>query len=121
MNVSAIMPLSTLKNYLADQGSRFPTGGAGNNKGDGSAGEGDSAKKIGAAGAEIRANTAFSWPPMVLPTDECYLNVVQIFAYGAESPSEDAEVHDGETLDSDDYVGQCLLETAAYLSILAGR
>ena len=38
------------KNYLADQGSRFPTGGAGNDKGDGSAGEGDSAKIIGAAG-----------------------------------------------------------------------
>ena len=112
------------KNYLADQGSRFPTGDAGNDKGDGSAGEvdsADSAKKIGAAGAEIRANTVCSWPPIVLPTDACYPNVVQIFAYGAESPSEDAEVHGEETLDSDDYVSQCLLETAAYLSILAGR
>ena len=88
------------KNYLADQGSRFPTGGAGNDKGDGSFGEGDSAKKIGAAGAKIRANTACSWPPMVLPTDACYPSVAQIFVYGAESPSEDAEVHDEETLDS---------------------
>ena len=57
------------KNFLADQGSRFPTGVAGNDKGDGSAGEIDSAKKIGAAGAKILANTDCSWPPMVLPTD----------------------------------------------------
>ena len=39
----------------------------------------------------------------------------------AETPSEDAEVDNEEILDSDDYVGQCLLETAAYLSISAGR
>ena len=74
---------------MTDQGSRFPTGDAANDKGDGSAGEvdsADSAKKIGAAGAEIRANTVCSWSPMVLPTDACYPNVVQIFAYGAESP-----------------------------------
>ena len=58
---------------------------------------------------------------MVLPTDACYPNIAQIFAYGAETPSEDAEVNNEETLDSDDYVGQCLLETAAYLSISAGR
>ena len=55
------------KNYLADQGSRFPTGGAVIDKGDGSAGEGDSAKIIGAAGAKIWENTACSWPPMELP------------------------------------------------------
>ena len=44
-------------NFLADRGSRLPTGSAGNDRGDGAAGEGDSAKIIGAAGAEIRANT----------------------------------------------------------------
>ena len=37
------------------------------------------------------------------------------------SPSEDAEVHDEETFDSDDYVAQSLSEVAAYLSISAGR
>ena len=60
---------------------------------------------------------------MVLPKDaqSCYPNVVQIFAYGAQSPSEDAEVHDNEAVDSDDYVGQCLLGVAAYLSISAGK
>ena len=46
------------KNYLTDQGSRNPTGGAGNDRGDGVPGEGDSAKRTGAASAEIRANTA---------------------------------------------------------------
>ena len=111
------------KNYLADQGSRLPTGSAGNDKGDGGAGELDSAKVIGAAGAEIRANTVCSWPPNVLPTDDIlsYPKVAQIFAYGADSPSEDAEVLGEEKLDSDDYVGQCMLEVAAYLSISAGR
>ena len=78
---------------------------------------------IGAAGAEIRANTVCAWPPNVLPKDDiaCYPKVAQIFAYGEESPSEDAEVLGEETLDSDDYVGQCMLETAAYLSISAGK
>ena len=109
------------KNYLADQGSRNPTGGAGNDRGDGVAGKGDSAKRTGAASAEIRANTAGSWPTMDLPTDDCYPNIAQIFAYGAATPYEDAEVGDDECLDSKDYMGQCLLETAAYLSISAGR
>ena len=45
------------KSFLGDQGSRLPTGSAGNDKGDGGAGDSDSAKVIGAAGAEIRANT----------------------------------------------------------------
>ena len=55
------------KKYLADQGSRFLTGNAGNDKGDGSVKELVSTKKIGAAGAEIRANTVFSW---------CYLKML---------------------------------------------
>ena len=42
-------------NFLADRGNRFPTGSAGNDRGDGATGESDSAKVIGAAGAEIRA------------------------------------------------------------------
>ena len=58
---------------------------------------------------------------MDLPTDDCYPNIAQIFAYGAATPSEDAQVGDDECMDSDDYVGQCLLETAAYLSISAVR
>ena len=37
--------------------------------------------------------------------------------YGAQSPAEDADVRDEETLDSDDYAAQSLLEVAAYLSI----
>ena len=111
------------KNFLADQGSRLPTGSAGNDKGDGGAGESDSAKMIRAAGAKIRAITVCAWPPNVLPKDDisCYPKVAQIFAYGAESPSEDAEVLGEEALDSDDYVGQCMLEVAAYLSISAGK
>ena len=59
------------KNYLADQGSRNPTGGAGFDRGEGFVGEDDSAKITGAASAEIRANTAGSWPNMDLPTDDC--------------------------------------------------
>jgi hypothetical protein len=43
------------RNFLADRGSRLPTGRDGNDRGNGAAGEG--AKVIGAAGAEIRANT----------------------------------------------------------------
>ena len=62
------------RNFLADRGSRFPTGSAGNDRGDCAAGEGDSAKIIGAAGAEIRANTGGMWPPNVLHRDDisCY-------------------------------------------------
>ena len=62
------------KNFLADRGSRLPTGSAGNDRGDGAAGDGDSAKVIGAAGTEIRANTVCALPPNVLPRDDisCY-------------------------------------------------
>ena len=109
------------KNYLADQGSRHPTGGAGNDRGDGEAGDDDSAKITGAASAEIRANTAGLWPTLDLPADDCYPYFAQIFAYGASTPSDDAEVGEDGCMDSDDYVGQCLLETAAYLIISAGR
>ena len=58
-------------NYLADQGSRHPTGGAGSDMGDGEAGEDDSAKITGAASAEICANTAGLWPTLDLPADDC--------------------------------------------------
>ena len=111
------------KNFLADQGSRLPTGSAGNDRGDGVAGDGDSAKVIGAEGAEIRANTGCEWLPNVLPRDDisCYPKYAQIFSYGADSPSEDAEVLGEEMSDSDDYAGQCLLEVASYLSLSAGK
>ena len=106
------------QNFLADRGSRLPTGSAGNDRGDG-----DSAKVIGAAGAEIRANTACDWPPNVLPRDDisCYPKYAQIFAYCADTPYEDAEVLGEEPSDSDDYAGQCMLEVAAYLSLSAGK
>ena len=45
----------------------------------------------------------------------------RFFAYGAYGPAEDAEVLGDELSDSDDYAGQCMVETAAYLSISAGR
>ena len=111
------------RNFLADRGSRLPTGRAGNNRGDGAAGEGDSATVIGAAGAEIRANTGCDWPPNVLPRDDssCYPNFAQIFAYGANTPAEDSEVLGEEPSDSDDYVSQCMLEVAFYLSLSAGK
>ena len=111
------------KNFLADQGSRLPSGSAGNDRGDGAAGDGDSAKVIGAAGAEIRANTGCAWPPNVLPRDDisCYPKYAQIFAYGVDTPSEDAEVLGEEMSDSDDYGGQCLVEVANYLSLSAGK
>ena len=78
-----------------------------------------SAKKVGAASAEIRANTTVSWPPTVLPRDaqSDYPTVVQIFAYGAQTPACDADVQDEELLNSEDYAAQSLLEVAAYLSI----
>ena len=107
------------KNHLADQGSRLPTGSPGNDRGDGEAGDGDSAKVIGAEGAEIRVNTGCNWLPGMLPKDDisCYPKYAQIFAYGANTPSEDAEVPGGEISDSDDYAGQCLTEIANYLSL----
>jgi hypothetical protein len=46
---------------------------------------------------------------------------VQIFVFGAHCTAEDAEVLGEEACDSDDYVGQCMVEVAAYLSISAGR
>ena len=78
---------------------------------------------IGAAGAEIRANTGCAWLPNVLPKDDisCYPKYAQIFAYGADSPTEDAEVRGEERSDSDDYAGQCLVEVANYLSLSAGK
>ena len=130
------------KNHLADRGSRLPSGKPGNDEGDGAAGEGDSARVQGAAGAEFKAHTGTEkgagtdagtgtgagagtggqWPHSV-PQDDisCYPTYVQIFAYGAYSPAEDAEVLGEEPSDSDDYVGQCMVETASYLSISAGR
>ena len=108
----SIFHIPGANNFLSDRGSRFPTGKAGNDRGDGSANDLGSAKKVGAASAEIRANTIGSWPPTVLPRDaqSDYPNVVQIFAYGAQSPAEVADVHDEESLDSDDYAAQSLLE-----------
>ena len=78
---------------------------------------------IGAEGAEIRANTGCEWLPNVLPRDDisCYPKYAQIFAYGADTPSEDAEVLGEEMSDSDDYAGQCLLEVVNYLSLSAGK
>ena len=84
-------------NFLSDRGSRFPTGKYGNDRGDYMSGAEDlgSARKVGAASAEIRANTTGSWPPTVLPRDaqSDYPNVVQIFSYGAQTPAcdEDAD------------------------------
>ena len=57
-----IFHIEGAKNYLADRGSRLPSGKAGNDKGDGAAGEGDSSRVMGAAGAEFRANTGSQWP-----------------------------------------------------------
>ena len=61
--------------------------------------------------------------PTELPRDaqSDYASVAQIFAYGARTPACDADVHDEELLDSDDYAAQCLLEVAAYLSISAEK
>ena len=62
------------------------------------------------------------WPSVVPYDDQSdYPSVAQIFAYGAQTPSEDADVSDEWSKDSDDYVAQSLLETAAYLSISAER
>jgi hypothetical protein len=118
-----IFHIEGAKNYLADRGSRLPSGSVGNEKGDGAAGEGDSSRVLGAAGAEFRANTGSLWPPSVLPQDDisCYPTYAQIFFYGAYSPAEDAEVLGEEPSDSDDYVGQCMMEVATYLSLSAGR
>ena len=114
----SIFHIPGANNFLSDRGSRFPTGKAGNDRGDDMGGANDlgSAKKVGAASAEIRANTSGSWPPTVLPRDaqSDYPNVVKIFAYGAQTPACDADVHDEESLDSDDYAAQSLLEVAAY-------
>ena len=106
----------------------MPTGTPGNDKGDGIAGEGDSARVQGDPGAEFRAHTGTSegigeqWPHNV-PQDDIslYPTYVQIFAYGAYGPAEDAEVLGEVLTDSDDYAGQCMVETAYYLSISAGR
>ena len=62
---------------------------------------------IGAVGSEIRANMVCDWPFNVLPRDDisCYPTYAQIFAYGANTPSEDAEVLGEEPSDSDDSAG----------------
>ena len=75
------------------------------------------------ASAEIRANTTVSWPPTVLPRDaqSDYTKVVQIFAYGTQTPACDADGQDEELLESDDYAAQSLSEVAAYLSISAEK
>ena len=93
------------KNYIADRGSRLPSGKPGNDRGDGPAGEGDSSRVQGAAGAEFKVHsgagpgtgtgsgTKYQWPNS-LPQDDssCYPTYVQIFAFGAHCPAEDAEV-----------------------------
>ena len=62
------------------------------------------------------------WPSVVPCDDQSdFPSVAQIFAYGAQTPSEDADVCDEGSKDSDDYVAQSLLEVAAYLSISAER
>ena len=106
-------------NFLSDRGSRFPTGKAGNDKGDDESG----AKDLGSASVEIRANTTVSWPPTVLPRDaqSDYPKAVQIFAYGAQTPACEADGQDEELLESDDYAAQSLLEVAGYLSISAEK
>ena len=111
------------KNYLADLGSRMPTGCAGNDRGDGLPGDGDSAKVIGAEGADIKMVEGCKWQPPTLPKDDIYSRptYAQIFAYGANSPSDDPEVLGGDMSDSDDFAGQCLTETACYLSLSAGQ
>ena len=104
-------------NFLSHRGSRFPTGKAGNDRGDDMSGANDlgSTEKAISASAEIRANTTVSWPPTVLPRDaqSDYPKVVQIFAYGAPTPACDADGQDEELLESDDYAAQSLLEVAA--------
>ena len=116
-------------NFLSDRGSRFPTGIAGNDRGDALGGQGDivsalgGSEKVGANTAEILANTSGSWLPNVLPRDvnTDYPSCIQVFAYGAKSPSSDAEVQDDGQVDSDDYVTQALSEVAEYLSISAEK
>ena len=51
-------------NFLSDRGIMFPTGKADNDRGEDMSGANDpgSAKKVGAASAEIWANTTVSWP-----------------------------------------------------------
>ena len=69
-----------------------------------------STKGAVSANAEIRANTTVSWPPTVLPRDaqSDYAKVVQIFAYGPQTPACDADGQDEELLESDDYAAQSL-------------
>ena len=45
----------------------------------------------------------------------------QIFAYGANTPAEDAEILGEEPSDSGDYVSQCMPEVASYLILSAGK
>ena len=55
--------------------------------------------------AEIRISSV--WPSVVPCDDQSdYPSVAQIFAYGAQTPSEDAIVCDEGSKDSDDYVAQ---------------
>ena len=58
----SIIHIPWADNFLSDRGSRFPTGKAGNDRVDDMSGANDlgSAKKVGAASAEIRANTTVS-------------------------------------------------------------
>ena len=125
----SIFHIPGVANFLSDRGSRFPTGIAGNDRGDAVGGQRDAVSALGgsekvcANTSEIRANTSGSWLPGILPRDENteYPSCVQVFAYGANSPSSDPEVQNDGQIDSDDYVHQALSEVAEYLSISAGK
>ena len=60
-----------------------------------------------------------SWPLTERPRDaqSDYPSLAQIFAYGAQIPESDADVHHEELFDMDDYAAQCLVEVASNLSI----
>ena len=72
-------------------------------------------------GGGTKAGTVYPWPSSVPQDDStCYPTYVQIFAFGAHCPTDDAGVIGEEDCDSDDYVGQCMVEVASYLSLSAG-
>jgi hypothetical protein len=120
-----IFHISGAKNYLADRGSRFPSGGAGDDRGESSEGTKKSDRAAGDK-STVNSHTASSDLPADMPAelpadfpadvpDEC-----PAFAR-CTGPAFDADHMTDDIGDSEDYVSQAMIEVASMLSVSAGR
>ena len=111
------------KNYLSDQGSRFPSGVAGADKGE--KGSENIVKSDNTVSSSQKDKSTAMSDNMGLGSqkdnalDEC--TMAQVFAYGARCPAFDADCKTDNIGDSDDFIAQSMCEVASILSISAGK